>query len=348
MVIYERDNVMSVNENTLEQAIISDLQDKGYEYIFGPDIDRDYHEVILRDAFDAALFRINAGITASMIEETYKTIKNLGLLKLEDINAAFHKYLIEGVPVPYKKDGENRTFTVKLVDFEYPENNDFKVINQFTVIDVKQKRPDILIFINGIPMVLFELKNTTKADTTIENAYNQIKNYQLDMPTLFAYNAFNVISDGLDTKMGTITANFNRYMAWKSEDGKTKTDGAMNFFTVMLNGVFPKERLLDIIRNFIVFQNIKGKTVKIIAAYHQYYAVKKAVERTKKSLDEETGKVGVVWHTREVGKAYLWYFIQDFLLATRFSTTLQSLCLLTETIWTINCLILSAQAQNFC
>ncbi|MCM1212253.1 MAG: type I restriction endonuclease subunit R [Blautia sp.] len=294
---------MLINENTLEQVIISELQGKGYEYLYGPDIDRDYHEVILKDYFDASMLKINHGITMEIIEETYKTIKNLGLLKLEDMNGAFHKYLIEGVPIPYRVNDESATFTVHLIDFENPEANDFKVINQYTVIEYKNKRPDVLIFINGIPMVLFELKNMVNADTTIEDAYKQIKNYQLDIPTLFHYNAFSVISDGLDTRVGTITSDFTRYMTWKSENGERPKEAGVNYFTMLINGVFPKERILDILRNFIVFQDIKGKTIKIMAGYHQYFAVRKAVERTKKSLDENSRKVGVVWHTQGSGKS---------------------------------------------
>ena len=294
---------MEVNENTLEQAIISELQEKGYEYLYGPDIERDYHEVILEDCFREAVFKINPGITQTIITEAYKAIKNLGLLKLEDLNASFHKYLIEGVPVPYQKDGENRTYTVKLLDFTNPEANDFKVINQYTVVEYKNKRPDLIVFINGIPMILFELKNMANDNTTVEHAYAQVKNYQLDIPTLFQYNAFNVISDGIDTRVGTITSDYTRYMAWKSENGEKPKENGSDFFTVMLNGMFPKERLLDIIQNFIVFQDIQGKTVKILAGYHQYFAVRKAVKRTKKSLGEKSGKVGVVWHTQGSGKS---------------------------------------------
>lgn len=294
---------MPINENTLEQAMITELQEKGYEYLYGPDIARDYHEVILKDYFEEAMFKINPEITADITEEAYKSIKNLGLLKLEDMNAAFHKYIIEGVPVPCRKDGEQSTFTVRLIDFNNPEDNDFKVINQYTIIEYKNKRPDLLIFINGIPMVLFELKNMTNEDTTVENAYKQIKNYQLDIPSLFYYNVFSVISDGLDTRMGTITSDFTRYMEWKSENGEKPTEGGVNYFTTLINGVFPKVRLLDIIRNFIVFQNINGKTIKIIAGYHQYFAVRKAVERTRKALEEQSHKVGVVWHTQGSGKS---------------------------------------------
>lgn len=294
---------MPVNENTLEQAIISELQEMGYDYLYGPDINRDYHEVILEDCFKESMMNINPDITMEIVSEAYKTIRNHSLLKLEDVNASFHKLLVEGVPIPYKKNGENRTYTVKLVDFERPDVNDFKVINQYTIIDYKNKRPDLLVFINGIPMVLFELKNMANDMTTIENAYKQVKNYQLDIPKLFQYNAFNVISDGLETKVGTITSDFTRYMSWKSENGEKPDENVSDFFTILLNGMFPKARLLDIIRNFIVFQDIKGKTVKILAGYHQYFAVRKAVESTRKALREKSRKVGVVWHTQGSGKS---------------------------------------------
>ena len=306
---------MGVNENTLEKAIITELQAKGYEYVYGPEIERDYHEVILEECFKASMLNINPGITQEIISETYKTIKDLGLLKLEDLNASFHKYLIEGVPIPYKKDGENRTFTVKLIDFDNVDANDFKVINQYTIIEYKNKRPDILVFINGIPMILFELKNMANDSTTVEQAYTQIKNYQLDIPKLFNYNAFNVISDGIDTRVGTITSDFTRYMAWKSENGEKPQENASDFFTIMLNGMFPKERLLDIIRNFIVFQDIQGKTVKIIAGYHQYFAVRKAVERTKEALKEKSHKVGVVWHTQGSGKSLSMVFYSGIVVS---------------------------------
>jgi len=294
---------MPINENTLEQAVIAQLQENGYEYLYGPDIDRDYHEVILRDYFEAAMYKINPKITVDIVEETYKTIKNLGMLKLEDMNAAFHKYLIEGVPVNYRVNGELRTYTVKLVDFAEPERNEFHVVNQYTVIEYKNKRPDVLLFVNGIPLVLFELKNIKSEEVTVENAYKQVKNYQMDIPSLFYYNAFNVISDGLDTRMGTVTSDFTRYMAWKSENGEKPEEGGVNYFSVLLNGVFPKARLLDLIRNFIVFQNSRGKTIKIIAGYHQYFAVRKAAERTRNALEKHSRKVGVVWHTQGSGKS---------------------------------------------
>ena len=296
---------MAINENTLEQAIISELQEKGYEYLYGPDIERDEdrRDIILEECFAASMMNINPGIDGIKINEALKMIKELGLVKLEEKNAIFHKYIVEGIPVAYVENGENRTFTVRLIDFNDPDNNDFKVVNQFTIQEYKTKRPDILIFINGIPMVLFELKNMANDSTTVEQAYKQVKNYQLDIPTLFQYNAFNVISDGIDTRIGTITSDFTRYMAWKSENGEKPAENASDFFTVLLNGVFPKHRLVDIIRNFTVFQDIQGKTVKIVAGYHQYFAVRKAVERTRDALKEKTGKAGVVWHTQGSGKS---------------------------------------------
>ena len=306
---------MAVNENTLEQAIITELQGKGYEYIYGPDITRDYREVILEDCFRSSMLNINPGITQEFITEAYKAIRNLGFLNLVDQNAAFHSYLIEGVPVPYQKDGESRTFTVKLVDFINPENNDFKVINQFTVVEHENKRPDVLVFINGLPVVVFELKNMANADTTIENAYNQIRTYQHVIPSLFWYNAFNVICDGISTRVGTITADFSRYMAWKSVDGERPEESATDFFKIALDGMFPKERLLDIIRHFIVFQDINGKTVKILAAYHQYFSVKKAVQSTRNALVHRTGRAGVVWHTQGSGKSLSMAFFTGIIVS---------------------------------
>lgn len=306
---------MPINENTLEQAIIAELQGLGYEYLYGPDIERDYHEVLLEDCVKSSLMSINPGITMDILNETYKTIKDLGLLRLEELNASFHKLMIEGIPVSYQQQGENRTFNVKVVDFLHPEKNNFKVINQYTIIEHKQKRPDVIVFINGIPMVLFELKNMANDSTTVENAYKQIKNYQLDIPSLFYYNAFNVISDGIDTRVGTITSDFTRYMAWKSENGEKPAENATDFFTIMLNGMMPPSRLLDIVRNFIVFQDIQGKTVKILAGYHQYFAVRKSVARTKEALKAKSRKVGVVWHTQGSGKSLSMVFYAGIIVS---------------------------------
>jgi type I restriction enzyme R subunit len=304
---------MAFTENTLEKAIIEQFQALDYDYVYGPDIERDYSEVILKDYFFENIARINKGITEEIIEEAYKKVKNLGLIKLAEVNEAFHKVLIEGVLVPYRKGDEQKTFQVKLVDFENVQANDFKVVNQYTIKEFKTKRPDIIIYVNGLPLVMFELKNAMKDDTTIENAYNQIKNYQLDIPSLFYYNAFNVISDGVTASMGTITADFTRYMVWKSKDGEAPK-GNFNPIDVLLQGVFKKDRLLDIIRNYIVYQEVKGNTVKIVAGYHQYFAVTKAVRRTKEALANKDKKVGVVWHTQGSGKSFSMVFYTGLLV----------------------------------
>ncbi|MDP4178034.1 MAG: type I restriction endonuclease subunit R, partial [Bacillota bacterium] len=305
---------MVFTEDTLEKAMIEHFESLDYEYQYGPDIERDYSEVILKDYFLGNVGRINKGITEDILEEAYKQIKNLGLIKLAEINEAFHKLLIEGVLIPYKKDGEDRTFQVKLIDFENIDANDFRAVNQYTIKEYKTKRPDVIIFVNGIPLVVFELKNAVNDDTTIENAYNQIKNYQLDIPSLFYYNAFNVISDGVTASMGTITADFTRYMVWKSRDGESPENN-FNPIDVLLDGVFRKDRLLNIIRNYILYQAVSGNTVKIVAGYHQYFAVTNAVERTKEALANNDKKVGVVWHTQGSGKSFSMVFYTGLLVS---------------------------------
>lgn len=294
---------MAFNENTLEQLVIEELHNLGYDYQYGPDLERDYHEVLITELFEEAMFRINPSITHDIVEQAFQTIKNLGLVKLEELNATFHKYLIEGVPIAYRDGDENKTYQVKLIDFKEPLKNTFTVVNQFTVIERKHKRPDVVVFINGIPTVLFELKNMVNEETSIEDAYKQIKNYQLDIPSLFQYNAFNIITDGFDARLGTLTSDFTRYMVWKSINGESPANEELHYLDVLLHGVLPKERLLDIIRNFIVFQGINGKTVKILSGYHQYFAVRKAALRTQQAIEKNDKKVGVVWHTQGSGKS---------------------------------------------
>ena len=215
-----------------------------------------------------------------------------------------------GVEIPIQGD---RTYTAYLLDKNNIENNNFLVANQYTIEEYKTKRPDVIIFINGIPVVVFELKNAMKEDTTIENAYNQIKNYQQDIRSLFYYNAFNVICDGVNAQVGTITADFTRYMTWKSKNGENPED-RFDQVDTLLEGVFRKDRLIDLILNFIVYQHTETNTIKILAGYHQYFAVKKAINSTKKSLKEKTRKAGVVWHTQGSGKSFAMVFYTGLLL----------------------------------
>ena len=297
-------------EEQVEQAIIEQLQGLGYEYLYGPEIERDYKEVIIKDIFFNSLFKINPDITQEIADEVYRKIRTFTNIGLVQANYEFYHMLYAGVEIPMEGD---RTYTAKLIDRNNIENNSFYVINQYTIIEYKEKRPDVIIFINGIPLVVFELKSAIKEDTTIENAYNQIKNYQQDIRTLFYYNAFNVISDGINARIGTITADFSRYMTWKSKNGE-KPEENIEQVDVLMEGVFKKERIIDIITNFIMFQNKEGKDIKILAGYHQYFAVKKSILSTEKALKEHTKKAGVVWHTQGSGKSFAMVFYAGLLL----------------------------------
>ena len=291
-------------ESNVEEAVIEQLQELGYEYQYGPDIERDYKEPILKDVFYDSLYKINKDITEDIADEVYRKVRNFRNVDLVEANYEFYHMLYAGVEVPIEGD---RTFVARLIDRNNIENNLFQVINQYTVIEYKEKRPDVVVFINGIPLIVFELKNAINEDTTIENAYNQIKNYQEDIRNLFYYNAFSVISDGINARIGTITADFNRFMTWKSKDGE-KPEENINQIDVLLNGVFRKDRLIDIISNFILFQNKEEGRIKILAGYHQYFAVEKSIKSTLKAIEEHSGKAGVVWHTQGSGKSFAMVF----------------------------------------
>ena len=291
-------------ESNVEEAIIEQLQELGYGYQYGPEIERDYKEPILKEVFYDSLYKINKDITEDIADEVYRKVRNFRNVDLVEANYEFYHMLYAGVEVPIEGD---RTFVARLIDRNNIENNLFQVINQYTVIEYKEKRPDVVVFINGIPLIVFELKNAINEDTTIENAYNQIKNYQEDIRNLFYYNAFSVISDGINARIGTITADFNRFMTWKSKDGE-KPEENINQIDVLLNGVFRKDRLIDIISNFILFQNKEEGRIKILAGYHQYFAVEKSIKSTLKAIEEHSGKAGVVWHTQGSGKSFAMVF----------------------------------------
>lgn len=301
------------NEEQVENALIEQLEDLGYIHLYGPDIERDYTEVILKEVFFESLFKINSGMTNDIAQEVYRRIRNFSNIELTQANREFNKLLYGGVEVPLQGD---RTFTVNLLDRNNIDNNTFMVVNQYTIEEYKTKRPDVIVFVNGIPLVVFELKNAIKENTTIENAYSQIKNYQKDIKSLFNYNAFNVISDGINARVGTITADFTRYMTWKSKEGE-KPEELFDQLDTLIIGVFTKDRLIDLITNFIVFQDTETKTVKIFAGYHQYFAVKKAIDSTKIALKQKTKKAGVVWHTQGSGKSFAMVFYTGLILKDR-------------------------------
>lgn len=291
-----------LTEEKLEQSAIEQLQSLGWEYVHGSLISPEgekperesYEQIILTDRLRKAVSIINPHIPKEAQEHAIQKIQRIYSPDLLHNNETFHEYLVEKVKIPYQQDGYERSYEVALIDFDDIENNQFHVVNQFTVTSTSSatvtKRPDIVIFINGIPLVVIELKNPSDENATIESAYNQIQTYKALIPGLFTYNAFCVISDGLECKAGTVSAGIKRYMAWKSAEGVKEASRFTPQLETLIKGMLNPKTLLDITRNFIVFQKTKRedpktgitqvKTEKILAAYHQYYAVNKAIEST--------------------------------------------------------------------
>ncbi len=294
-------------EDAYEQTLIALFRDElGYAYECGYDVERKYKEPFYRADLEASLRRINPELTADAVEEGIKQITNIDEGTLEQNNEKFTKWMQDGLEVSYQQDGEERTVLMQLISFEQPERNLFKVVNQWSVEEYKKKRCDMVVMVNGLPLVVVELKSATAEDATIDDAYKQIKNYQQSIPSLFSYNAFNVISDMSETRAGTITAKQERYMEWKTVDGENVSTLVADYRTFFL-GMFQQERLLDILNNYICFEHKDGKTSKILAAYHQYFAVGKAMARTKTAV-EGNGKIGVFWHTQGSGKSFSMVF----------------------------------------
>lgn len=326
---------MKLYESEIEQIALDLLRDEnGYDVRFGPDLaegagkERDYHEVVLSARLRSAIDRINPNIPTGARDDAFKKVMRSAALTVIDNNEAFHRLLVDGVDVKFSVgDGKTRTDKVWLVDFDNPENNEFLAVNQFTVIENNtNKRPDIVIFINGLPLVVIELKNATDENADVSAAFRQLQTYQHVIPSLFTYNAFLVISDGWFAKVGTISSDYPRFMEWKTADGKTIVDSKTQpELEPLIKGLFNKKTLLDVIRHFIVFEKTREKTVKKIAAYHQYYAVNKAILSTlrasaanDKSVREDPAeyglpsveeqpigdkRAGVIWHTQGSGKS---------------------------------------------
>lgn len=291
-------------EDAYEQALINLFRDDlAYDYELGYDIEeRDFKEPFYRADLETMLRRLNAQLPAAVVDEAIRKVTNINEGSLLQNNDTFTMWMQGGMEVKYKAEsGEERTELVRLIDFDHPEENLFKVVNQWRVEEFQNKRCDMVIFVNGLPLVVVELKSATSEDATIDDAYKQIRNYQQAIPSLFTYNAFNVISDMSETRAGTITAKQERYMEWKTADGKYESTLVADYRTFFL-GIFKKNRFIDILHNFICFDKREGKTGKILAAYHQYFAVGKALERTKTAV-EGNGKIGVFWHTQGSGKS---------------------------------------------
>lgn len=299
-------------ETNYEQAIIELFQNMGYSHIYGPDLERDYSSPILEFTLFDCLVQINKNLPIEAIHEAIAKLKNFDSGSLIQKNAAFMGYLQDGIEVKYFHKGEERSSVVKLIDFNTVKNNTFEVVNQFTFLEGgNNRRPDIVLFINGLPLVLMELKSPSKDEVGAENAYNQIRNYMHDIPSLFIYNAICVISDLSVNKAGTITSGLDRFMEWKTKDGSYENTAYAGFDT-FYEGMFEKERLLDILKNFICFSGDKHNQVKILAGYHQYFAVRKAIEKAKIATQTD-GKGGVFWHTQGSGKSLSMVFYAHLL-----------------------------------
>lgn len=289
-------------EDAYEQTLIALFRDElGYAYECGYEVERDYREPFHREDLLASMRRLNPSLPADAMEQGIKQITNISIGTLEQNNEQFTLWMQNGLEVGYLQDGEERTALMRLIDYERPERNLFKVVNQWRVEEYKSKRCDMVVMVNGLPLVVVELKSAVSEDATIDDAYKQIKNYQQSVPSLFSYNAFNVVSDMSETRAGTITAKEARYMEWKTVDGSYESTLIADYRTFFL-GMFQQRRLLDILQNYICFDKNQGRYAKILTAYHQYYAVGKALQRTKEAV-EGNGKIGVFWHTQGSGKS---------------------------------------------
>ena len=338
-------------ESEVENMAIEELESLGYTYISGVDLAPDtmsaerqsYSDILLMGRLRTALTKLNSTIPADAIDSTVRRLSHIATSNLLADNEEFHRLLIDGVPVEYRKNGDVIGDNEQVIDFDNVENNEFLVVNQYTIVqNNNNKRPDVLLFINGIPLILFELKNPADENATCHKAYEQIQAYKAAIPALFTYNEICVVSDGLEAKAGSLTASYSRFSAWKTKDGANEALKFSDELSTLIHGLCTPATLLDFIQNFITFERtstedktthiISVETMKKIAAYHQYYAVNKAVEQTirasghamrrlesgsfmvaeepakyglpdAKNQPQGDRKAGVVWHTQGAGKS---------------------------------------------
>ena len=307
-------------EADYENSIIELFQNMGYRYVYAPELDRDFYSPIYEDELEAALHKLNPMMPDDAIADALFKLKNFENAELVQKNALFMDYLQHGIEVRYFVKGEERSGLVYLVDYNNSGNNSFVVANQWTFIENSKKRPDVILFLNGLPVVLMELKSPSREETEASEGYLQVRNYMHEIPSMFIYNCICVISDHLTSRAGTITSGEDRFMEWKTKDGNYENTQYAQFDT-FFEGMFTKERLLDIIKNFICFSNEGLKQFKILAGYHQYFAVKKAIESTKKATVTD-GKGGVFWHTQGSGKSLSMVFYAHLLQDVLDSPTL--------------------------
>ncbi|MEN5432826.1 type I restriction endonuclease subunit R [Sphingobacterium faecium] len=313
----------SITENQIEEIALSYLQSLGYDYLNGlnisPDGDhpeRHYNEVVLTTRLRDGIDKLNPNITQDAKEDALKKVLRTDSPNLFINNERFHHYLTDGVDVEIRTESGIRGEKVYIVDFDIPENNEFLVVNQFTIIEGSQnKRPDLILFVNGLPLVIIELKNAVDENATMKSAYNQLQTYKQIIPSLFTYNELLIVSDGWDALCGTVTSDFGRFMKWHSKDGKTEACHLDMGMQTMFEGMLNKQTLLDLIHQFVVFEKSDAKTLKKVAAYHQYYAVNKAIESTVNASSRNGDKRGgVIWHTQGSGKSLSMVFYSGKLI----------------------------------
>lgn len=293
------------DEETLEKITMEMLASLEYECISGYEIERDFTKVLLEEDLINSIEKLNPNIKNEQTSEVIRLIKNLDNNNTILNNKQFTKYLLEGVSVPVQENGETKYKTIKILDLNNINNNIFKAVNQFTIIEHSEKRPDIILFVNGLPLVVVELKSTIREEVKLIDGYNQLKGYQeVHIPTLFYYNQFMIVSDGVQARAGTITSPWSRFSEWKKTEDYEEVRENMPTYKALFEGMLRKDRLLEIISNYILWSNDN----KILSAYHQYFGVKKAIDSTKNAIDNKTGKAGLLWHTQGSGKSFSMVF----------------------------------------
>ena len=301
----------SYTEADYENSIIELFEELGYTHVYGPDIDRDFCSPLYDEVLEDSIRHLNPKLSDQAITDALCRLRNFENGELVQKNELFMDYLQNGIPVCYSVKGEEYSTIAYLVDYKHFDNNSFIIANQWTFVENSNKRPDILLFLNGIPIVIMELKSPSREETSASEAYLQLRNYMQEIPSMFIYNAICVMSDLGVSRAGTITSGEDRFMDWKTKDGSYENTQSVQFDT-FFEGIFQKDRLLDIIKNFICFSNEGLKQTKILAGYHQYFAVRKAIESTKRATVTD-GKGGVFWHTQGSGKSLSMVFYAHLL-----------------------------------
>ena len=300
------------DENSYEQTLIAFFEERlGYDHLYGPDVDRDYYVPFYEDRVTQKLHDVNPKVPQAAVDEALRKIAHIETGSMVQCNETFTDWLQNGIDVSYWDGKETKHTHLNLVDYRNIDRNSFEIVNQWTFVERSEKRADLIVLLNGLPVVLMELKSPSREETDVSAAYRQIRNYMKEIPQMFHYNMFCVMSDMTETKAGTITANEDRYMQWKSTDGHYLSEEVVDY-DIFFEGMFEKHRFLDILHNFICFNKDESSDSKILAGYHQYFAVNKAIERTQPAINGD-GRIGVFWHTQGSGKSLSMVFYAHLL-----------------------------------